>query len=203
MGPDQKVWICLLSHFFISSIYVFLQSTHENLRLLLFSFVLLLICTIWAPREPRRLFSDLLCIHSRVPGGQKGTQSMLLNGCKLYTQDTSFLSPFPPFWTSISYLAVTEKCHVTPSYRVWRSRRGQQRMRWLDGITDAMDMNLGKLQEMVRDREAWHATVHRVVKNQTQFGDWPTKTLQYIFSCSYVCLDNHLCIPSFWACMIY
>ena len=92
MWPDQKVWICLLSHFFISTIYVFLQSTHENLRLLLFSFVLLLICTIWAPRELRRLFSDLLCIHSRVPGGQKGTQSMLLNGCKLYTHDTFLIS---------------------------------------------------------------------------------------------------------------
>ena len=49
-----------------------------------------------------------------------------------------------------------------------RRRRGQQRMRWLDGIISAMDMNLGKLQEMVRDREAWHAIVHRVTKSWTQ-----------------------------------
>ena len=48
-----------------------------------------------------------------------------------------------------------------------RRRRGCQRMRWLDGVADAMDMNLGKLQEMVRGREAWHAAVHGVANSWT------------------------------------
>ena len=60
-----------------------------------------------------------------------------------------------------------------------RRRRGWQRMRWLDSITDSMGTNLIKLQEIVKDKEAWHTAIHEVAKSQTQPSNWTTTTTSY------------------------
>jgi len=68
-----------------------------------------------------------------------------------------------------------------------RKRRGQQKMRWLSGLTNSVDMNISKFQEIMNDKEAWPAAVHRITKNWIQFGAWTTKCI-LLSICLLVCL---------------
>ena len=102
-------------------------------------------------------------------------------------------------WLPDAKSRFTGKIHFPMLGKIEIRERGRQRTRWLNGITDSVDMSLSKLQEIVKDRESWHAAVHRVTKSQTQLSDWTTTiyrdkilSLQsLILKCSlFICVKN-------------